>query len=52
MAKLSINVIIKNIYFSDNDAIRIFTMQNNVVGFHTFHKVQYDQAIKKNVIVF
>ena len=48
MVEFSINATVVNIYFLNHDAIIIVIEQNNV-DFHLFHKVQYYQAIKKDV---
>ena len=50
IAEFSIKTTVENIYFSNYDVIRIAIEKNNV-DFQK-KKIQYDQAIKKNVIVF
>ena len=50
IAEFSIKTTVENIYFSNHDVIRIANEKNNV-DFQK-KKIQYDQAIKKNVTVF
>ena len=50
IAEFSIKTTVENIYFSNHDVIRIAIEKNNV-DFQK-KKIQYDQAIKKNVTVF
>ena len=45
------NAAVKVIYLSDRDAIRI-VIEKMLLIFILFHKIQYDQAINKNLMVF
>lgn len=50
MYEFSINVTVENIYFSDHDALRIVI--EKLFIFILVYKIQYNQAIKKNLICF
>ena len=50
MTEFFINVTVESIYFSDSDALRVLIEQKNV-NCDTLHKIQYVQAIKKNVVI-
>ena len=50
MTEFFIIATVESIYFLDSDALRVLIEQKNV-NFDTLHKIQYDQAIKKNVVI-
>ena len=50
MYEFSINVTVENIYFSNHDALRIVI--EKLFIFILVYKIQYNQAIKKNLICF
>ena len=51
MEHFPINVTVWNIYFFDSNDIRV-VIDYNAVDFDTFSKMQYDQALNKNLYLF
>ena len=51
MQEFFTNTTIEYTYFSGHDAVRI-VIEKNVLIFVLFHKIQYDQARKKNLLTF